>query len=298
MTSPEPVLLQYRPPYDWPRMLHFLGARSVKGVEAVQGDSYIRTVRLGDHAGWVRVRNVPAKDSLLVEASPPLAPVLPELLIRLQHLFDVNANPEIVASHLAQHELLARAIAQRPGLRVPGAFDGFELAVRAILGQQVTVKAATTIAGRFAAAFGDACDTPIAELTRLSPTSRRIAQLSIPDIASLGIIQTRARSIISIAQEMKSGWLRLETGALPDPVIAQLVALPGIGPWTAHYVAMRALRWSDAFPKEDIAVRNALGRVSAARAEELSQPWRPWRSYATLHLWFDASERESAREPN
>jgi AraC family transcriptional regulator of adaptative response / DNA-3-methyladenine glycosylase II len=218
--------------------------------------------------------------------------VFSDLLIRLQQLFDVNAKPEVVAAHLAQHEILARALAQRPGLRVPGAFDGFELAVRAILGQQVTVKAATTIAGRFAAAFGDAIDTPIAELTRLSPTSRRIAQLSIPDIASLGIIQARARSIISIAQEMESGRLVLEAGALPDPVIAQLVALPGIGPWTAHYVAMRALGWRDAFPRGDIALRNALGRVSAARAEELSQPWRPWRSYATLHLWFKSGERD------
>jgi AraC family transcriptional regulator of adaptative response / DNA-3-methyladenine glycosylase II len=292
MTQAEPVLLQYRPPYDWTRMLRFLGARSVKGVEAVQGDSYIRTVRLGDYAGWVRVRNEPAQDSLLVEASPSLAPVFSDLLIRLQQLFDVNAKPEVVAAHLAQHEILARALAQRPGLRVPGAFDGFELAVRAILGQQVTVKAATTIAGRFATAFGDAIDTPIAELTRLSPTSRRIAQLSIPDIASLGIIQARARSIISIAQEMESGRLVLEAGALPDPVIAQLVALPGIGPWTAHYVAMRALGWRDAFPRGDIALRNALGRVSAARAEELSQPWRPWRSYATLHLWFKSGERD------
>jgi AraC family transcriptional regulator of adaptative response / DNA-3-methyladenine glycosylase II len=290
----ELVHMEYRRPYDWPRMLRFLGARSVKGVEAVGDDSYIRTARLGEHAGWLRVRNVPARDALLVELSPSLAPVMSELLIRLELLFDVSANPAVIAAHLAQHELLSAALAQRPGLRVPGAFDGFELAVRAILGQQVTVKAATTIAGRFAASFGDAIETPIAELTHLSPTAHRIASLSVSDIASLGIIQMRARSIIAIAQEMESGRLRLDSGALPGPVIAQLVALPGIGPWTAHYIAMRALKWSDAFPKEDIAVRNALGGVTAKRAEELSQPWRPWRSYALLHLWSEAGERETA----
>lgn len=273
-------------------MLGFLGARSMSGVESADDDAYLRTAKLGGHAGWIRVRDEPAKNALLVEISPALVPALPDLLIRLEHLFDTGADPAIVASHLAHHAPLAASVAQRPGLRVPGAFDGFELAVRAILGQQITVKAATTIAGRFANAFGDAIDTPHATLTHLSPTSRRIAAASIDEVASLGIIQTRARSIISIAQEMESGRLQLEPGAMPDGLIARLVALPGIGPWTADYIAMRALRWSDAFPRGDIALRNALGGVTAACAEDLSQPWRPWRSYATLHLWFEAGERE------
>lgn len=273
-------------------MLRFLAARSLKGVESVRDDAYLRTVRLGEHAGWISVRNEPTGSSLIVEASPSLAPVLPELLERLRHVFDVSANPAIIGAHLAKHALLADSIARRPGLRVPGAFDGFELAVRAILGQQVTVKAATTIAGRFANAFGDAIDTPFAELTHLSPTSRRIAAASVSEIASLGIIQTRARSIVAIAEEIESGRLVLEPGAHPSAVIARLVTLPGIGAWTADYIAMRALRWSDAFPRGDIALRNALGRVTAARAESLSQEWRPWRSYATLHLWFESGERE------
>jgi AraC family transcriptional regulator of adaptative response / DNA-3-methyladenine glycosylase II len=285
------VDLPYIAPLDWPRLLRFLSARSVKGVEAVHDDAYLRTVRIGEHSGWIRVRDEPARGALALEIAPELAPILPSLRERLENLFDLHARPDIIGAHFARDPILGPAIAARPGLRVPGAFDGFELAVRAILGQQITVKAATTIAGRFAAAFGDPIETPHAELTHLSPTARRVAAASIDEVASLGIIQSRARSIISIATEMESGRLALEPGADPNAVIAELVALPGIGAWTAHYIAMRALRWADAWPKEDIALRNALGRVTPKRSDELSQPWRPWRSYAVLHLWCDAGER-------
>ena len=287
--------MRYRSrPLDWPRLLRFLSARSVKGVESVHEDAYLRTVRIGEHAGWILVRDVPAEHALTVEIAPSLIPALAPLRDRLSNLFDVAARPDVIAAHFANDPILGIALSQRPGLRVPGAFDGFELAVRAILGQQITVKAATTIAGRFAAALGEPIETPHPALTHLSPTATRVAEASVDDIASLGIIQTRARSILAVAAEMESGRLVLEPGAHPDAVIAQLVALPGIGPWTAHYIAMRALRWSDAWPTGDIALRNALGRVTARRADELSQPWRPWRSYATLHLWCDASEREAA----
>lgn len=289
----EVVRLEYRPPYDWPRMLRFLAARSVKGVELVEDDAYARTIRLADRTGWMVVRNAPAEHALHVETSESLAPALPALVDRLHHLFDLGAHPDIISAHLARDARLGAPVSLRPGLRVPGAFDGFELAARAILGQQITVRAATTIAGRFAAAFGDPIDAPHAGLTHLAPTARRVALASVPEIASLGIIQTRARSIIAVAQEIESGRLRLRPGADPAAVIAQLVALPGIGAWTAHYIAMRALRWPDAFPRGDVALRNALGGVTAARADELSQPWRPWRSYATLHLWFEAGEQQS-----
>ena len=275
-------------------MLRFLRARSVKGVEMVRDDAYLRTVRIGSHAGWITVRDVPGECALLVESTPSLAPVLPSLLERLRDLFDLHARPDLVSAHFARDPVLASAVSARPGLRVPGAFDGFELAARAILGQQITVKAATTIAGRFAAALGEPIETPYAELTHLSPTMERVAAATIDEVASLGIIQTRTRSLIAIAWEIESGRLMLEAGATPESVIAQLVELPGIGAWTAHYIAMRALKWADAFPKEDIALRNALGRVSAARAEQLSQSWRPWRSYATIHLWCEAGERASS----
>ena len=147
------------------------------------------------------------------------------------------------------------------------------------------MKAATTVACRFAAVFGEKITTPLPKLTRLSPLPKHIAGVGVDAIARLGIIGARAKSIIALAQADLAGSVQLEAGANPETAIAQLVALPGIGPWTAHYIAMRALRWPDAFPKEDIAVRKSLGGVSAQRAEERSQAWRPWRSYAVMHLW-------------
>jgi AraC family transcriptional regulator of adaptative response / DNA-3-methyladenine glycosylase II len=277
--------LAYRPPFDWNGLLRFLDARSVAGVEHVADGAYLRTVRIGTHRGWIRVDHSPERRVLRVELTQSLTPVLPALLGRLRHQFDLNARPDVIAGHLAQDPLLARVLKANPGLRVPGSFDGFELAVRAVLGQQVTVKGATTLARRFAAKFGDGIKTPHAELERLSPSARRVADASVDDIASLGIIATRAACIIALAREISAGRLALEPGADPEATIAKLVALPGIGAWTAQYIAMRALRWPDAFPKEDIALRKKLGGVSAARAEAVSASWRPWRSYATLHLW-------------
>jgi AraC family transcriptional regulator of adaptative response / DNA-3-methyladenine glycosylase II len=286
-TSPESFTLQltYRPPFDWSGMIAFLGARALKGVEWVHEDAYFRTAQLGSHQGWICVRHAPDKRGLLVELTHSLTPVLPTVLGRLRHVFDLSARPDVIAAKLMEDGVLADVVSRNPGLRVPGAFDGFELAVRAILGQQVTVKGATTLAGRFVDRFGEEFETPHAGLTRLSPTSERIAAAKIQELTSLGIVQTRARCIIALAEEIASGRLKLEAGAQPNETIAQLVALPGVGTWTAQYIAMRALRWPDAFPREDVALRKNLGGVTAARAEALSQAWRPWRSYATLHLW-------------
>jgi AraC family transcriptional regulator of adaptative response / DNA-3-methyladenine glycosylase II len=184
-----------------------------------------------------------------------------------------------------ENELLADVVARNPGLRVPGAFDGFELAVRAILGQQVTVKGASTLAGRVVETLGTRLATPHAGLTHVSPTAESVAAAAPGDLAALGIVTARARSIIAVAEAIATGGLKLDPGAHAGETIEQLVALPGIGMWTAQYIAMRALRWPDAFPREDLALRKRLGGVTAAQAEGLSQAWRPWRSYATLHLW-------------
>jgi AraC family transcriptional regulator of adaptative response / DNA-3-methyladenine glycosylase II len=172
-------------------------------------------------------------------------------------------------------------------MRVPGAFNGFEMGLRAIIGQQVTVKAATTIAGRLSAALGEPFVTPYPELNRLTPVSARLAGCTIDDLARHGIVSARCNGIIALAQAEASGALPLDNGIPHDPAeaIARLVELPGIGHWTAHYIAMRALRWLDAFPKGDIAILNNLGGVTARQAEEISQRWRPWRSYAVLHIW-------------
>jgi AraC family transcriptional regulator of adaptative response / DNA-3-methyladenine glycosylase II len=286
-TARETLTLQlaYRPPFDWAELLRFLGARTLRGVELVTDESYARTARIGAHTGWLRVRHAPERRALLVELSHALAPALPALLGRLRNLFDLSARPDVVAAHLSQDALLAPIVASAPGLRVPGAFDGFELALRAILGQQVSVKAATTIAGRLAAAFGEPVATPHAGLERLAPTPQRLAVAPIEALASLGLTGARARSIVALAEEVASGRLRLDAGAPPERTMAQLVELPGIGAWTAQYVAMRALRWPDAFPKEDLILRREMGGLTAAQAEARSQPWRPWRGYATLHLW-------------
>jgi AraC family transcriptional regulator of adaptative response / DNA-3-methyladenine glycosylase II len=202
-------------------------------------------------------------------------------------LFDLNARPEIICRQLGKDKLLRPLVKANPGIRVPGAFNGFEMGVRAILGQQVTVRGATTIGCRFAARFGEPIRTPFAELNRLTPTPESIAKADISQIATLGIIRARSKSILSLARAEVSGQLSLETGNHHDPerTIEQLAELPGIGHWTANYIAMRALRWPDAFAKEDIVLRNNLGLVSAKRAEAISQPWRPWRSYAMLHIW-------------
>jgi AraC family transcriptional regulator, regulatory protein of adaptative response / DNA-3-methyladenine glycosylase II len=277
--------LSYRPPYDWQEMLKFLGARMIRDVEFVTADSYARTVRLGKRTGWIKVTHAPEKRGLVVEFTHTLVPVLPALLGRLRNLFDLTARPDLITAHLMKDKLLKKSVKKNPGLRVPGAFDGFEMAIRAILGQQITVQAATTIAGRLAEGFGGKIRTPFPELTRLSPVAADIARASVDDIAKVGIVRTRAASTLALARALQGGSLNLNPGTNPEAGIAQLIALPGIGQWTAHYIAMRASRWPDAFPKEDIAVRNSLGRVSTKQAEDISQAWRPWRSYAVMHLW-------------
>jgi AraC family transcriptional regulator of adaptative response / DNA-3-methyladenine glycosylase II len=279
--------LSYRPPYDWTGVLAFLSVRALKGVEQVTDHSYARTVQLGTATGWIKVTQAPGKHALMVEFTHSLTPVLPALLRRVRALFDLNAQPDLIAKHLRTDARLAAAVKANPGQRVPGTFNGFELGLRAILGQQITVRAATTIAGRFVDAFGDPMMTPFVGLDRLTPAPARIAAATVDDIARHGIVAARARSIIALAAAHGSGVLCLDGAAhrTPDDAIARLIELPGIGQWTAHYIAMRALRWPDAFPKEDIVIRNRLGGITAKEAEVQSQAWRPWRSYAVMHLW-------------
>lgn len=289
--------LSYRPPYDWQAMLSFLQLRLMKEIEAVEDGCYRRTVALGDYRGWVSVSHLPAKQALQVEFTSSLTPVLPALLRRLRDLFDLNAQPQRIAAHLQQDPLLAQSLADYPGLRVPGAFDGFEMGVRAILGQQITVKAATTLSSRFAQTFGEACVTPFADLSRYSAHPATIAQTSLDEIARLGIVSARARAIQAFASACAAGELRFNATLSPEAMMTRLMSLPGIGPWTAHYIAMRALRWPDAFPKEDIAVRNNLGGLTAAEAEARSQSWRPWRSYAVMHIWKSLSVVKVKKKP-
>lgn len=277
--------LGYRPPYDWDGILAFLRTRALAGAEHVSENAYSRTVELGGHAGWIEVRNAHGENALKLAFSPALLPVLPALISRVRALFDTDARPDAINARLGADARLKARVKAHAGLRVPGAFDGFELALRAILGQQVTVKAATTLSGRLTARFGAPAETPYAGLTHLSPRAERLARVKVDDIAALGIVRARAACIIALAQAVAQGALVLDAGGDLEKTMARLLSIQGIGAWTANYIAMRALRWPDAFPKEDIAMRKALGGVSAKEAEALSQPWRPWRSYAVLHLW-------------
>lgn len=277
----------YRPPLDWSALLSYLEGRAISGVERVEGDNasadlsvrYFRTVRFGKEQGWLTVEPIRGKNALCVKLSFSLVPVLLPVLARVKALFDLAAEPEEIAAHLGSLAL------HHPGLRVPGAFDGFEIAVRAILGQQVSVKAATTLMGRFVQSFGEPIATPFPALAHLTPTAERVAQADIAAIASLGILATRARSIIALAQAISEQTLSLNSGCATDKTIAQLQELPGIGPWTAHYIAMRVLADPDVFLPTDLGIRKALGETNPKRILEIAAPWQPWRSYATLHLW-------------
>jgi AraC family transcriptional regulator of adaptative response / DNA-3-methyladenine glycosylase II len=274
--------LGFRPPLAWKALLGFLAARATPGVESVADGVYRRVVELDGRRGWIAV-GPPADTALPVEVSPSLLPVLVPLLARVRALFDLDAQPRVVAAHLERDPLLAAVCARCPGLRVPGAFDGFEIAVRAILGQQISVAAATTLAGRIAAALGAKVAAP--GLERAAPTARAYVAAGADRLARLGVVPARAETIVALARAVLDGGLRLEPGADPASTIASLELVPGIGPWTAQVVALRALRWPDAFPHGDLGIRRALGGRSARTILEMAEAWRPWRAYAAMLLW-------------
>jgi AraC family transcriptional regulator of adaptative response / DNA-3-methyladenine glycosylase II len=280
--------LSYRPPYDWAAVSAFLGARAIAGVEAVEDGVYRRTVRLRierrTHAGWIAVAPSKKKPALRVTISASLAKALPPVLSRVKALMDLACNPQEVAQALGE---LGKA---RPGLRVPGAFDGFEVAVRAILGQQVTVAAARTVAGRFAAEFGETIESPFASLKLLFPTAEQIAKTKPSDIAKLGMPEARARTILGLARAVAEDDLVLMPNADIEPTLERLRAIPGIGEWTAQYIAMRALAWPDAYPHADYGVMKALGVSDPKAALAAGEAWRPWRAYAVMHLWHNLAK--------
>jgi AraC family transcriptional regulator of adaptative response / DNA-3-methyladenine glycosylase II len=273
--------LAYRPPYDWDAMLDFLGRRAIAGIEEVRGREYRRTIRIEhagrSHAGIVSVAPSPRRSAARVIVSESLARVLPIVLGRVKHLFDLSCHPEEVAQALG-------ALAKNPGIRLPGCFDGFEIAVRAILGQQVTVKAATVIARRLSERFGE----PLAAegtLDRLFPAPSALAAAEPSQIAACGVISARARAISELARQVAAGAIDLDRTAAVHQTVAALENIPGIGPWTAQYIAMRALGWPDAFPHPDVAAIKAIGEKSPAAALRAAEKWRPWRAYALMHLW-------------
>lgn len=281
--------LSYKPPLAWTEMLMFLGGRGAAGVEVVREQCYLRTVAIGERRGWIAVTALQHAQQLQVTLAPALRPVLAILERRLRALFDLDADPAAVTAALSDDIELAPLLAAAPGLRVPGAFDGFELALRAILGQQVSVRAATTLSGRFAAGFGEPIRTPYPGLTHLSPAPAAIAAASLQTLIDLGLTQRRARTIHELARASADGSLILCPGDDAAAMLGRFRAMAGIGDWTASYVAMRALRMRDAFPHGDLALCKALGGVKPRQALARSESWRPWRAYAAMQLWHGLS---------
>jgi AraC family transcriptional regulator of adaptative response / DNA-3-methyladenine glycosylase II len=282
--------LSFRPPYDWNFVSAFLEMRAIAATEAVEGGRYRRTVRVAvdskDHCGWVEVAMSRSKPALHVAVSASLAKALPPVLSRVKSQMDLACHPAEVAQALG-------ALGKRnPGLRVPGVFDGFEVAVRAIVGQQISVAGARTIAGRFAEAFGDPIETPFAALTTVFPPAARIADISEGRIARIGMPGARARTILAIARAIADGSLVLMPNADIEPTLDKLRSLPGVGEWTAQYIAMRALAWPDAFPHTDLGVMKALGETNPRRVLAAAETWRPWRAYAVMHLWQSLKKKE------
>jgi AraC family transcriptional regulator of adaptative response / DNA-3-methyladenine glycosylase II len=282
--------LAYRPPLRWSMLLAYFEARAIPGVESVGRHEYRRTIRVGSENGWIEVRAARGKHCLVATLHLPGPAGLVEIADRIRRIFDLGAEPGAIADCLKHDPRIGDLIKRLPGVRVPGAWDGFELAVRAILGQQVTVKGATTLAGRLVAAYGErlppAPGRP-ASLAFLFPTASRLSRARLERI---GLPRSRARTISRLARAVAAGELNLGPSAPYEETVDRLTAIPGIGDWTAQYVAMRALRHPDAFPSGDLGLQQALANDSGRRpgAKELagiSEAWRPWRAYAAICLW-------------
>ncbi len=291
--------LPYRPPFDWAAITRFLAPRATSGVEVVAPDAYRRSFCSDGVQGVVEVRPAPGAHHLLAKIRLAAPAPLIDIAERLRRIFDLGADPAVIAAHLRHDPRLARRLRAASGVRVPGSWDPFELAVRAVLGQQVSVAAATRLARRLVEAYGEPLRLPGGadpELHFVFPTPEALAEA---DPGRLGLPRARAAAIAALARAVAKGELRLDASLGLDEAIRQLTALPGIGEWTAHYIAMRACREPDAFPAADLGLRRALGcpgrPAPAARVLEAAEAWRPWRAYAALLLWSGPGAAGSTR---
>ena len=289
--------LAYRPPYAWQALMHYLRGRAMPGLEAVieeRGELvYVRSVMIDGKSGWLKVSHAPEKHQIILQVAPALATALMPLLATIRQQFDLEAHPLMIQSHLQEDPMLAAQIMATPGLRVPGAFDSFELALRAVLGQQVSVAGATTVAGRLVQRFGVPVATPFAAISHHFPTPECIVASSIDQLAGIGIPGARAATLQHVARFALAGGFEKAADSPLDEAIRQMKHIPGIGEWTAQYIAMRALRFPDAFPGGDLGLQKAAALLTdpvtarftekqlLARAEQ----WSPWRAYAALLLW-------------
>jgi AraC family transcriptional regulator of adaptative response / DNA-3-methyladenine glycosylase II len=287
----------YRVPYCWDEIHDFLAGRAIASVEIADSRSYTRTVSLVSRSGkevtgWMRVRNDAKKRCLRVTLSESLIPVLSQVLAGVRRVFDLYCDPEMIYEKLKVMNELRPGLA-RPGMRIPGAFVSFETAVRAILGQQITVKAAGTLAGRIAAKFGKPVETGIEGLNRIFPTPDMILAMKdqlVDEFGKLGVIASRSRTILSLAEAVHSGEIRLDSSADAETEMEKLKQIKGIGNWSAQYIAMRTMAYPDAFLETDIGIKRALPEFSPRERLNLAEAWRPWRSYAVINLWNKKKE--------
>jgi AraC family transcriptional regulator of adaptative response / DNA-3-methyladenine glycosylase II len=282
------LALAYRPPYAWTEMLEYFRARAICGLEHVD-DAYTRSIRVGDAAGTVRVGHESRQNRLTVEFRLDKPADLGHAVRRLRELFDVDALPQQIQEHLAQDPKLGSLVSHYPGLRIPGCWDVFETVVRAVIGQQVSVKAATTVLGRIVAAYG----TPLPSLLGDSSTPRlfpRPVELCDADLRPLGLNRARAETLARIARLFADEPSFVHTAMDDEEAFTRLCSVPGIGPWTANYVRLRALRNPDAFPDADLGALKATGARNARELAAVAERWRPWRGYALLYLWKSLSE--------
>ena len=289
----EPVLrLAYRPPLDFPLMLAFLRRRSLPGIEYIDDNSYQRVVVANGSASLIRVSADLKRPELRLQLGTTDARAIPAIVAKVRRVFDLDADLSTVHATLGQTPLLARGIRERPGLRLPGGWDGFEVAARAVLGQQVSVAAATTLARRLVDRFGEHLPGMPEGLDRQFPAPAIVAEAPLE---SIGLPRTRAATLRAIARACADGRLDFSRAQTLESFVQKATALPGIGPWTAHYMALRAMGLPDAFPAGDLVLQQVLGegqRLSERETERRSQPWRPWRAYAVLHLWHLAVPTE------
>ncbi len=296
--------MAYRPPYDWPAMLGFLRQRAIAGVEWVDGDRYQRTIELdgprGSAGGAGSVEVAPGQGCLVATIHFPEVRSLLSIVARLRRLFDLDADVRAIGAHLSTDRALAPLVARRPGLRTPGSWDGFELAIRAVLGQQVTVEAARKLANALTALAGRALDVGVTGDERLTHAFPTPARLLASDLSGLGMPRTRIATLMAVARASVADPAFLDPESHHGDAVARLLAVPGVGPWTAQYWALRALRDSDAFPEGDVALLRSPSlcvggkRLSAKTLLARAEAWRPWRGYAAQHLW--SSDEENARD--
>jgi AraC family transcriptional regulator of adaptative response / DNA-3-methyladenine glycosylase II len=288
------LLLAYATPYDWQAMVEFLAARAIPGVEVVEADRYRRTIELDGCRGTIEVRPAARRDALAATIRFPNLKALPAIVERIRRVFDLGADVATIAEALSRDRRLAPFVAARPGLRVPGAWDGFEQGVRAILGQQITVKAARRLVGRFAAATGEPLGSAVVGADGLGLLFPRPERVSCADVRSLGVPRRRAEAVAAFAAAVVQNPRLFQRDQALDGAVARLRALPGIGEWTAQYIAMRVLREPDAFPAADIGLLRAMARITCAEMTPAAllnraELWRPWRAYAAQYLWTGGS---------